>query len=405
VLGIGDQEIIAASDVTPLLDYTSQIQYLEDGDIASISSKGVRLYHDGNRIERPIEQATWKSEDIKKGAFEHFMLKEIYEQPRVFYETYRSSRDPTFAEIVKRSSTLNLVACGTSYHAALIAKYIIEESCRIPVRVEFASEFKYYTPPLSGPVIGITQSGETADTLNALQKGKFHNCPVYAITNVQGSTVTRIVDKYLLTRAGPELSVAATKSFIAQLAVFLQLANILAGNSLDAILTKAHRAIEAALRTELTDAVALCVTANHLFYIGRGPFYPVAMEGALKMKEISYIHAEAYAAGELKHGPFALLSPDTPVIALCLPGSTHAVMLSNIKEAKARKAPLIALGEGDDLELIDIADVFIPLPKNEIHVHILTASVILQLLAYYTAKELNCEIDQPKNLAKSVTVE
>jgi glucosamine--fructose-6-phosphate aminotransferase (isomerizing) len=405
VLGIGDHELLAASDVTPLLDYTKQIIYLEDGDIASLSSQGIALYQGGQRIERPMEQTSWQKEDIKQGGFAHFMMKEIYEQPRVFYETYRASRDFTLGDLLKIAPNLTVVACGSSYHASLVFKYLAEEFCHKPVRVDLASEFKYFTPPLSGPVIGVTQSGETADTLSALKKAKMYNCLTLAITNVQGSTVTREADRIVLMRAGPELSVAATKSFTAQLAVFMQITNLLCKNRYDETLTYAHRALEQALLLDLTDAVTLCKDAQHIFYIGRGPFYPVAQEGALKMKEISYIHAEAYAAGELKHGPFALLTPTTPVVALCPGGPTRSVMISNLKEVKARKAPLLAIGEPQDTELKEIADAFIPLAKGSVFEQILTATVILQRLAYQTAKDLNCEIDKPRNLAKSVTVE
>jgi glucosamine--fructose-6-phosphate aminotransferase (isomerizing) len=405
VLGIGDHELLAASDVTPLLDYTKQIIYLEDGDIASLGPQGIALYHGGQRIERPVEQTTWQKEDIKQGGFAHFMMKEIYEQPRVFYETYRASRDTTLRDLLKTAPNLTVVACGSSYHASLVFKYLAEEFCHKPVRVDLASEFKYFTPPLSGPVIGVTQSGETADTLSALKQAKMYNCLTLAITNVQGSTVTREADRMVLMRAGPELSVAATKSFIAQLAVFMQITNLLCKNCFDETLAYAHRALEQALLLDLTEAVTLCKDAQHIFYIGRGPFYPVAQEGALKMKEISYIHAEAYAAGELKHGPFALLTPSTPVVAICPSGPTRSVMISNLKEVKARKAPLLVIGEPLDTELKEIADVFIPLAKGSVFEQILTATVILQLLAYQAARELNCEIDKPRNLAKSVTVE
>jgi glucosamine--fructose-6-phosphate aminotransferase (isomerizing) len=385
--------------------WITQIIYLEDGDIASLGPQGISIYHGGQRIERRVEQTSWQKEDIKQGGFEHFMIKEIFEQPRVFYETYRASRDSTLRDLLKSAPNLTVVACGSSYHASLVFKYLAEEFCQKPVRVDLASEFKYFTPPLNGPVIGVTQSGETADTLAALKQAKMRNCLTLAITNVQGSTVTREADRMVLTRAGPELSVAATKSFIAQLAVFMQIANMLCNNRFDETLTYAHRALEQSLLLDLTEGVTLCKDAQHLFYIGRGPFYPVAQEGALKMKEISYIHAEAYAAGELKHGPFALLTPASPVVAICPGGHTRSVIISNLKEVKARKAPLLAIGEPQDTELQEISDVFIPLAKGSVFEQILIATLILQRLAYLTAKDLNCEIDKPRNLAKSVTVE
>jgi glucosamine--fructose-6-phosphate aminotransferase (isomerizing) len=254
-------------------------------------------------------------------------------------------------------------------------------------------------------VIGITQSGETADTLAALKQAKVHNCPTLAITNVLGCSISRVADATIFMRAGPEISVAATKSFVAELAVMMQLINIFSDEQYSKVLLHAHRAIEDVLLKDMSDAVSVCKKAQSIFYVGRGPFYPVALEGALKMKEISYIHAEGYAAGELKHGPFALLSQDTPVIAICMPDSTCEVMMSNIKEIKAREAPVIALGIEGDVDLADVADIFIPLPDTHRFVQVLTSLVVLQLLAYHTAVGLGRDVDKPRNLAKSVTVE
>jgi fructoselysine-6-P-deglycase FrlB-like protein len=270
---------------------------------------------------------------------------------------------------------------------------------------ELASEFKYFTPPVKDLVIGVTQSGETADTLAALRKAKVHNCPTLAVTNVQGSTVTRLADRTLLMRAGPEIGVAATKSFIAQLAVFMELANAVCDGELDEMLSHAHLAISEAIAEDLASAVELCQNADHIFFVGRGPFYPVALEGALKMKEISYIPAEGYAAGELKHGPFALLTQKTTVVAICTPGNTYDVMKSNIKEMKARGAPVIAIGTKGDTDLAEIVDVFVPIPETSFLLELLTTSVIFQLLSYHTARALERDIDKPRNLAKSVTVE
>ncbi len=405
VLGIGDGELFAASDMTPLLEHTERIVFLEDGDIADISPERVDVYHDGAKVERSIELVNWCVEDAKKGGFAHFMLKEIFEQPQAFYETIRAGINDTVREMIREAEEITLVACGTSYHTALIFKYLAEPLCRIPVRVELGSEFKYYPPPLRGLVIAVTQSGETADTIAALKMAKSHNCPTLAITNVQGSTVTRVADMTLMMRAGPEISVAATKSYIAQLAALMQIVNVRSGGKYDETLLHAHLAIGEVLLQEMQDAVALCRGAEHVFFVGRGPFYPVSMEGALKMKEISYVHAEGYAAGELKHGPFALLTPETPVVAVCPPGSTYGVMISNIKEMKARRAPIIALGKKGDTELEEIVDIFIPLPDTDPMVQVLTTSVVLQLLSYHTACALGRDVDKPRNLAKSVTVE
>jgi len=405
VLGIGDGEFFAASDMTPVIDYTERAIFLEDGDIASISHEKIEIFHEGKPVQRPMELVDWSREDTKKGGFAHFMLKEIYEQPQAFYNSVRSVSNETLQAPVKTAESVTVIACGSSYNAGLIFKYLLENSCAIPVRLEFSSEFNYFPPPIDGLVIGISQSGETADTITAIKQAKVHNCTTLAITNVLGSSISRIADFTLFMHAGPEISVAATKSFIAQLAILMQIINFLREDEFGSILLNGHRAIEEILLMDVSDAVALCRDAQDIFYVGRGPFYPVSLEGALKMKEISYIHAEGYAAGELKHGPFALLSKETPVVAICMPGETYGVMISNIKEMKARGAPIITLGEEGDLELTEVADIFIPLPKTHPFLQVVTTLVVLQLLAYHTAVALNRDVDKPRNLAKSVTVE
>ncbi len=405
VLGVGDNEYFAASDMTPVLDHTERAVFLEDGDIAFLTRVSVEIYNDNQIVNRPVELIDWSPEEVRKGGFAHYMVKEIYEQPQAFCNTLRAVDKSTLPSIVYRFPSVTLVACGSSYHAGLIFKYLLEESCGVPARVDVASEFRYFHPPLNGLVIGITQSGETADTLTALKLARVHNCKILAITNVLGSSASRIADATLFMRAGPEISVAATKSFIAQMAVLMQIVDARCEGRYEAVLQRAHQAIEEVLLMDLSGAVELCRNARSIFYIGRGPFYPVALEGALKMKEISYIHAEGYAAGELKHGPFALLSPETPVIAICMPGETYGVMVSNIKEIKARGAPVIAVGSEGDPELRDIVDLFIPLPKTHPFTWVLTSLVVLQILAYRTAVVLGRDIDKPRNLAKSVTVE
>ncbi|WP_321505331.1 glutamine--fructose-6-phosphate transaminase (isomerizing) [uncultured Methanoregula sp.] len=406
VIGIGDGETFAASDMTPILEHTERAIFLEEGDVASITREKLEIYNQGVLIARPIELIDWSIEDVKKGGFPHYMLKEIYEQPQAFYNTIRAVNPDMISRIMGcHPATATIVACGSSYHAGLIFKYLLEGSCGIPARLEFASEFRYFPPPVEGLVIGITQSGETADTLTAIRQAKTHNCRTLAITNVLGSTISRVADATLFMRAGPEMSVAATKSFIAQLAVMMQIANLICDQKYNDSLLRAHQVIEEVLLMDISEAVTLCMKAQSIFFVGRGPFYPVSLEGALKMKEISYIHAEGYAAGELKHGPFALLSPDTPVIALCMPGETYGVMISNIKEMKARGAPVIAIGCEGDREVPDIVDIFIGLPMSSVFVQVLTSLVILQLLAYHTAVALKRDIDKPRNLAKSVTVE
>jgi glucosamine--fructose-6-phosphate aminotransferase (isomerizing) len=405
VLGLGDGETLAASDMTPLLEFTERVVFPEDGDVVSITPQGAEIHHGGRTVERQVELVNWSTSDVKKGGFEHFMLKEIFEQPRVFYETARTADPAPLVDLLRGTPALTIVACGTSYHAGLIAKYLLEELAGIPVRVDHASEFRYSVPPVRNPVLAVTQSGETADTLMALKSAKARNCPTIALTNVVGSSVTRLADSAIYTRAGPEVGVAATKSFIAQLAVFMALADRLGNGILSGSLGNAHLAIGDLLQEDVEEAVALCRKACSIFFVGRGPFYPVALEGALKMKEISYIHAEGYAAGELKHGPFALLTPETPVVAICLPGPSYRVMIANIKEIKARGAPVIGIGLAGDQELADVVDVLLTITGEDTWVQVLTASVLLQLLAYHTARSLKTDIDRPRNLAKSVTVE
>jgi glutamine---fructose-6-phosphate transaminase (isomerizing) len=405
VIGIGDGENFAASDMTPILEHTERAVFLEDGDIAALTRESVEIFNGGIRVNRPLELIDWSVEDVKKGGFAHYMLKEIYEQPQAFYNTIRAVDPDSLPSFIRIPASITIAACGSSFNAGYIFKYLLEESCGVPVRLEFGSEFKYFPPPVEGLVIGITQSGETADTLSALKQAKTHNCRTLAITNVLGSTVTRSADTTLFMRAGPEISVAATKSFIAQMAVLMQIVNGLCRRKYDDVLQTAHKSIEEVLLMDFAEAVDLCKNANSIFYVGRGPFYPVSLEGALKMKEISYIHAEGYAAGELKHGPFALLSEKTPVIAICMPGKTYGVMVSNIKEMKARGAPIIAIGCEGDMELADIVDCLISIPRTHPFVQVLTTLEVLQLLAYYTAVALGRDVDKPRNLAKSVTVE
>ncbi|MGC9435106.1 MAG: glutamine--fructose-6-phosphate transaminase (isomerizing) [Methanomicrobiales archaeon] len=405
VLGVGDGECFAASDMTPLLAHTGRIVFLEDGDLAVISPTSIRILNRGVPVDRPCEEVSWAVEDTRLGGYPHYMLKEIYEQPQVWFETFKSPLPLPFIEALCGSEEITITACGSSYHSALIFKYFAESRCRIPVRVELASEYKYFPAPLRGPVMGISQSGETADTLAALKNAQAHGRPVLAVTNVQGSSITRLADSTHLMRAGPEVSVAATKSFIAQLAAQYAILHQLCEDGIAAEVSRAHLALADVLLCDLSGAIDLCIGAEHMFFVGRGPFYPVCLEGALKMKEITYIHAEGYAAGELKHGPFAMLTPETPVVAVCMPGETHRVMVSNIKEMKARGAPVIAFGAHGDEDLPAIADLFVPVPGETPLVQVLSVTVALQLLAYRTAEALGRDIDRPRNLAKSVTVE
>lgn len=407
VLGIGDSEFILASDVVPLIDYTRNVVYFEDGDVAEISRSGYLMKNGRKSVERQVHSVEWDADEVKKGGFAHYMLKEIYEQPEVFSNSLVSVRDNKEAvRLVRNARSITVVACGTSANAANCLSYLIEACCKIPARVVLGSEFKYFPTPSAGLVIGVSQSGETADTLTALKLAKELGSKTLAVTNVLGSTITRIADAVLYTRAGPEMSVAATKSFISQVAVFMELVNIISDGKLDKDITDIQRNLPEVISSDTTQAVELCRTAASLLYIGRGLGYPIAMEGALKMKEISYLHAEGYAAGELKHGPFALLCENTPVVAVCLKSSlTYAVMRSNLKEIKARNAPLVVLGTVKDQDVADLADVFIPLPKTSEYAGVVLSSVLMQILAYHTAVSLGTDVDMPRNLAKSVTVE
>lgn len=406
VLGIGDSEFIFASDVVPLIDYTKNVIYLDDGDIAEVKSDSYKIFSGKKIVKREISKIEWDASVVKKSGFPHYMLKEIFEQPDVFSDTIQSVKENKESlELIKKASSITVVACGTSANASMIFSYLMESVCKIPTRVVVGSEYKYFPTPASSLVIGVSQSGETADTISALKISKDMGAKTIAVTNVLGSSITRTADVVLYTRAGPEVSVAATKSFTAQVAAFIEIVNIVSGKKLETAVSDIIRYLPDVISYDVSSAVNLCKNASTLLYVGRGMFYPVAMEGALKMKEISYIHAEGYAAGELKHGPFALLCKDTPVAALCLPGATYPVMMSNLKEIKARKAPLIAVGEAGDQDLEDLCDVFIALPKVSEYAGIILSSVVLQIMAYHCAVSLGRDVDMPRNLAKSVTVE
>jgi len=406
VLGVGDGEYVLGSDALPLLDYTRQAVYFEDGDVAEITRDSFTIHNMGVSVSRSISEIEWNADEAKKGGYPHYMLKEIFEQPEVFANTLSSIKSRSEAvEMIRNARSITVVACGTSANSSMIFSYLMEGICHIPTRVILASEFKYFPTTFTDLVIGVSQSGETADTLAALKLAKDLGSQTLAITNVLGSTITRVASSVLYTRAGPEMSVAATKSFTSQVAAFLQIVNLLSDHQLETELSEIKRYLPEILYMDISAAVDLCKNATTLLYIGRGMFYPVAMEGALKMKEISYIHAEGYAAGELKHGPFALLSPETPVIAMCVSNRVYPVMMSNLKEIKARSAPIIVIGKECDKDLEDVADVCIPLPAVSEYGSVVLSSVILQLLAYQTAVSLGTDVDMPRNLAKSVTVE
>ena len=417
ILGVGDGEFFLASDVPAILEYTNRVVYLQDGDIAILADNGFKILNSGVEVEREIELVPWTIEDAEKGGYEHFMIKEIHETPRVIEDTlleYVSDEIGLDVSFAAGMSEILIIACGTSYHAGLIGKFVIEELTGIPVRVEYASEFNYHSILFGRSlVVGITQSGETADTLEAMKKAKKFGARVVTITNVLGSTATRIADHTLYIRAGPEICVAATKSFIAQLIVLyviaLKLANIPRHKvnelilELKSIPERVRRILDT--KDEIEKIAKRLATFENMMYIGRGIGYPIALEGALKMKEISYIHAEGYPAGELKHGPFALLGENTPVVASVVEDLTYEVMLNNIKEVKARDSIVVAVANEDDKEIEKYVDWVVRVPRTNPMFSPITQSVALQILAYYTAKERGCEIDKPRHLAKSVTVE
>jgi len=420
IIGVGDREHFLASDVPAILDYVSRVIYLEDGDLAVITADGVEVKNGGDSVTREENKILWSVQDAQKSGYEHFMLKEIHEQPKVIRNTlaeYISAAEPA-ADLAQAGGvsldSMMILACGTSYHAALVGKYIIEDLIRIPVRVELASEYNYSgLVPIRSKAIVISQSGETADALKAIKRLKDGGCQVIAITNVVGSTASRIADQTVYTRAGPEMSVAATKSFVAQLIALYWLAlpysKVDVGRLDDLVLELRQLPVKVQQVLDNEAVISECVKQlaeyDNMFYIGRGINYPIALEGALKLKEISYIHAEGYAAGELKHGPFALLNDRMPVVAIVAQDNTYEAVLTGIKEIKARKSPVLALAVEGDESIEGLADAVIPVPRTDPVFSPVVNTVVLQLLAYYAAKERGCPIDFPRNLAKSVTVE
>jgi len=376
---------------------------------------------EGHVVQREPQRITWSLEDAEKGGFEHFMLKEIHEAPQAIHETLlgRLANLEVDGFLSEGVTSVKLVACGTSYHAALVGKYIIEEIARIPASAELASEYRYSQGATERPlVLLISQSGETADTLGAAREAHRRGCKTLGISNVIGSSLSREVDKTIYTRAGIEIGVAATKTFIAQLVVLYLIAlklgqdrGTLGYDELDRLKDQL-RSLPRAAQYVLNKADEIRALAEKygrdtkdMFYIGRHANYPVAMEGALKIKEISYIHAEAYAAGELKHGPLALLTASTPVIAIVAQDPTYEKMRSNVGEVSARGSPVLAIGTEGDKELPKFVDDVIEIPSIPWIFSPVPVSVALQLFAYEAARMRDCPIDKPRNLAKSVTVE
>jgi glucosamine--fructose-6-phosphate aminotransferase (isomerizing) len=414
VIGISDCEKFIASDTPAIISYTNKVIYLEDGDVGVITENSVAITKNGEEIRREEKHVDMCKADVLKNGYAHFMIKEIHEQPRVIRDTLVDNAllNPKLT-IGEDIHSLSIIACGTSYHAGLIGEYIVEELLGIPTNVAFGSEFNHRRMIYPNEAIVITQSGETADVLTAMKTMQNAGVKMLAITNVPGSTASRISDRTIYTKAGPEVSVAATKSFIAQLISLYQLTllhpNIAPeireqlGTELNGLPSKVEKLFD--LEPQIKECAEYLTQYSDVFFIGRGINYPIALEGALKLKEIAYIHAEGYAAGELKHGPLALLCAGVPVIAIVAQDGNYEAMVTSIKEAKARKAFVITLADEDDRAIDDSVDMVLKVP----HIHYLLSpvlhTILLQMLAYYTAKLRGCLIDFPRNLAKSVTVE
>lgn len=431
IIGLGEGENFIASDIPAIIAKTRRTYIMSDGEIATVTKDGVWVQDiNGTPITKKVFEVNWNAEAAEKGGFEHFMLKEIYEQPKAIKDTMRgrlaeNGTEINFTELgwtpedFTGISKIFIVACGTAYHAGIVGKYYLENLARIPVEVDIASEFRYRNPLVDANclTIVISQSGETIDTLAALKEAKRLGSRTLAVTNVVGSSIAREADQVVYTYAGPEIAVASTKAYTTQLLVMLMLAvyvgrlrGTLDGNKADALAKGLHKVPEQ-LHDMLENVDQIKVFARHYgssldaFFLGRSLDYAVALEGALKLKEISYIHAEAYAAGELKHGTLALIVDGVPVIVLATQEDVYDKTVSNLQEVKAREAMVIAIAlEGDD-SIAKYADHVIYIPRADKELAPILAVLPLQLLAYYAALTRGCDVDKPRNLAKSVTVE
>jgi glutamine---fructose-6-phosphate transaminase (isomerizing) len=430
VVGLGDGENIVASDVAPLLAYTRNIIYLEDGEYAVANEKKVDLFgEDDKLVDRPPKKIMWDAVMAEKEGYRHYMLKEIHEQPRAVRDTFNGRmfeesgevffNDLEFtAEEWKKFKKVQIVACGTSWHAGLVGKFLLEDAARIPIEVDYGSEYRYRNPIVdeSTLVIGVTQSGETADTIAGMQEAKQKGGRLITICNVIGAAATRMSNGVIYTNAGPEIGVASTKAFTTQLTAFYLLSlyiRQLRGEDKQDLRYAMHEMsviphkIETLLKQEkhIERLAHKYQNAQDFLFLGRGVHYPIALEGALKLKEISYIHAEGYPAGEMKHGPIALIDENLPIVAIATHTPVYDKVVSNLQEAKARDGKLIVIcDEGDD-EVKKLADDFIEIPWATEPLQPILTVVPTQLLAYYIALRRGCDVDQPRNLAKSVTVE
>lgn len=431
VVGIGNDEFFLASDATPIVEYTNEVVYLNDQEVAIIRNNKLTVKNTSNLPLTPyIQTVDMELEAIEKGGFEHFMLKEIFEQPKSIRDCMRGRLDSQAGRLVLgglreylnrlvNADRILIVACGTSWHAGLVAEYFFEEFCRIPVEVEYASEFRYRNPVIreGDVVIAISQSGETADTLAAIGQAKAKGAVIFGVCNVVGSSIPRSTHAGAYTHAGPEIGVASTKAFTAQLTVLNMIALIVAQKKgtiteqklhellveMENIPEKVERVLK--LNDQIRQIAATFKDARNFLYLGRGYNFPVALEGALKLKEISYIHAEGYPAAEMKHGPIALIDDEMPVVFIATHDSSYEKIVSNIQEVKARKGRVISVvTEGDKL-IPQMSEFVIEVPAVHEALMPMVSVIPLQLLSYHIAVMRGCNVDQPRNLAKSVTVE
>jgi glucosamine--fructose-6-phosphate aminotransferase (isomerizing) len=432
VVGLGRDEFFVASDASPIVEYTKNVVYLDDEEIAIIErGKDMRIRTVADQEKRPyVHKLEMSLSALEKSGFDHFMLKEIYEQPRSIRDSMRGRLNLErgivslggiidYKQKLVQAERLIIIGCGTSWHAGLVGEYLLEEMARIPVEVEYASEFRYRNPVIyeSDIVLAISQSGETADTLAALELAKSRGATILGICNVVGSSIARMTHAGIYTHAGPEIGVASTKAFTAQVTVLTLMALMIGWEKgtvsesrfrelmycLDRIPAKIEETLKQ--NPHIIEIASIYKNARNFLYLGRGYNWPVAMEGALKLKEISYIHAEGYPAAEMKHGPIALIDEHMPVVVIATNKGTYDKVLSNIQEVKARKGIIIAIVTKGDTTVEKIADYVIEIPETEEMLVPLLATIPLQLLSYHIAVMRGCNVDQPRNLAKSVTVE